>query len=84
MEGLSKKTTILLSPKLYKYLMRLARKKRVSLGSLIRTACEAQYGYLPIDERMKAVKEISALTLPVGSVSEMKSESVPHPEDLLQ
>ena len=41
---LSKKTTILLSPDLHQRLMRLAAARHVSLGELVRQACEKQVG----------------------------------------
>lgn len=81
---LSKKTTILLNPELHKCLTKLARKRKVSLGHLVREACEVQYGLSSSDEadRASAVRELAALDLPVETVEVMKAESVPDPEDL--
>ena len=44
MERLTKKTTILLQPELHRRLTRLAERRGTSLGELIRSACETQYG----------------------------------------
>jgi predicted transcriptional regulator len=77
---LTKKTTILLSPELHKRLSRLARSKGVSLGELIRTACSAQYGVIPTEERIAAVAALAGLSLPVGDVEDMERESVPSAE----
>jgi predicted DNA-binding protein len=80
---LSKKTTILFPPELHDRLVRLAARRGTSLGGLVREACEAQYGLVPEEERVAAVKELSALSLPVAPPPEMERESVPRPEDLL-
>jgi len=80
---LSKKTTILFPPDLHAQLSRLAARSGVSLGELVREACEQQYGLTPRQERLELVKKLAALSLPVGSCREMKEESVPEPEELL-
>ena len=80
---LSKKTTILLSPSLHDRLTRLAAHEGVSLGELIRRACERQYGLVSASERLLAARELAALSLPVGDVRRLKKESVVAPEDLL-
>ena len=80
---LSKKTTILFSPKLHKHLSRIAAQKRISMGELVRTACERQYGAVSKDERREAVRDLAALKLPVGDVQDMKKESVPRPEEII-
>lgn len=80
---LERKTTILFSPALHDHLKRVARKRKVSLGLLVREACEKEYGAPGAeDERLAAVKEIAALSLPVGTPQEMKSESVPTIDEL--
>lgn len=83
MENLTKKTTILLRPELHRRLTRLAEQRGSSLGELIRTACERQYGLGGSDERLRAARALAALHLPVGSPAEMKRESVPSPEEIL-
>ena len=80
---LSKKTTILFSPELYERLCRLAKQKGVSLGELVRSACEKQYGLASREDRLEAVRSLASLSLPVGEVREMKEESVPKPQDLV-
>ena len=44
---LSKKTTILLTPRLYKMLKGESEARKVSIGELIRAACVKQYGLPP-------------------------------------
>ena len=75
---LSQKTTILLSPALHERLVALARRRGVSMGHLIRQAVEAQYDLVDAEERMDAVRALSALSLPVGTPDEMKAESIPY------
>ena len=81
---LTKKTTILFPPELHKHLSRIAAQKRISLGELVRTACEKQYGAVSKDERREAVRELAALKLPVAGVQEMKKESVPRLEEIIR
>jgi hypothetical protein len=82
MERLSKKTTILLPPGLHQRLTRLAGQKRTSLGELVRSACEHEYGAVPVAEKLAAVRRMVGLALPVASVRRMKQESVPAAERL--
>lgn len=80
---LERKTTILFPPALHDHLKRVARQRKVSLGSLVREACEKEYGAPTLEEeRLSAVHQIGALALPVGTPGEMKRESVPSLEDL--
>jgi len=81
---LSKKTTILFPPDLHERLSRLAAQKGISLGELVRSACEKQYGIVSREDRLAAVRKLAALELPVGDPGEMKLESVPDPEELLR
>jgi len=80
---LSKKTTILLSPDLHARLTALGEQEGLSLGELVRRACERQYGLVSPTERLAAVTALEEMALPVGDVATMKQESVPPPEDLL-
>ena len=73
---LTKKTTILLPPRLHKQLTLLARERQVSVGHLIRFACQRQYGLASKEDRLKAVGELCRLELPVATVARMKKESV--------
>lgn len=74
---LSKKTTILLSYSQHKQLAELATASNTSIGHLIRSACSRVYGVRTIEERLKAVERMAAMSLPVGTVEEMEHESVP-------
>lgn len=78
---LSKKTTILFPPELHERLARIARRQGVSLGHLVRSACERAYGRISSEDRREALAELVALELPVGSPAEMEMESVPMPEE---
>ena len=62
---LSKKTTLLFSPQLHRRLTALAAKRGVSLGELVREACEAQFGIGATPERIDAARALAALALPV-------------------
>jgi hypothetical protein len=80
---LSKKATILFPPELYQELTQQARQLGVSLGELVRRACDAYRDRWSTDERLEAVRQLEALALPVGEPEQMKQESVPDPADLL-
>ena len=80
---LSKKTTILFSPSLHERLTQLASQRGVSLGELVRSACEREYGEASPEDRLAAVRELAAMRLPVGTPEEMARESLPAPEELM-
>ncbi len=80
---LSKKTTILFSPRLHRHLSDLAERRGVSLGELVREACATAYGIVDQDASVAAVESLTALRLPVGSPRDMKRESVPSAESLM-
>ena len=80
---LSKKTTILFTPEQHAHLARTARRRRTSVGDLIRKACEAQYGLQSDSDRLSAVAALGALELPVSTPAQMKRESLPPPDSLL-
>ena len=83
MEVTTRKTTILLTPALHERLASLARQRGVSMGHLIRSAVEAQYGLVDEESRVSAVQALGALALPIGAVEEMKAESDPYPREPL-
>ncbi len=83
MEKLTKKTTILLQPDLHRRLTHLADQQGTSLGELVRSACEKQYGIGRSEERMRAARAIAALELPVSEPAQMKRESQPKPNEVL-
>jgi hypothetical protein len=80
---LSKKTTLLFPPDLYRHLSRLARQRGVSVGELVRRACEEQYGMISRESRVAAVRELEAMSLPVSDPEQMEKESVPELENPL-
>ncbi len=80
---LTKKTTILFSPDLHDQLSRLARQLGTSLGELVRRACEAQYRLSSREDRLAAVRDLEAMSLPVSEPEEMKHESMPDPAELM-
>ena len=80
---LSKKTTILLPPRLHAHLKRLARQRGVSIGHLIREACATEYDYISKEDRLAAAEELANLDLPVASPRQMAKESVPDPDELM-
>lgn len=75
--------TILFPPDLHRHLSELAARLGVSLGDLVRKACEKQCGYSRGEDRFDAIERLGQLGLPVGEVDEMKRESVPDAEDLV-
>lgn len=80
---LSKKTTILFPPELHERLSRLAAQKGVSLGELVRRACEKHYGLMSTQARIEAVQALAKLNLPVADTRTMKEQSVPQPQELV-
>jgi hypothetical protein len=79
---LTKKTTVLFPPDLYRDLAQLARRQKSSVGELIRNACRTQYFLTTRAQRMAIVDEMAALHLPVGTPEEMERESVSTAEPL--
>jgi hypothetical protein len=80
---LSRKTTILFPPALHEQLARLAALRGVSMGDLVRRACEERYGHATREERVAAVRDLAALSLPISEPEQMAAESVSSPADLL-
>lgn len=85
MELTNKKTTILFSPSLHALLEKLAGERQTSIGDLVRTACERQYRTAAptVEEKLAALRRISALNLPVSDVATMKRQSVPKARALM-
>ncbi len=79
----TKKTTILFAPNVHARLTELAAQRGTSMGALVREACITQYGLVDHDTMVGAVTSLAALSLPVGTPSDMKRESVVDPADLL-
>ena len=74
MKGLTKKTTILFPPKLYKQLERVARQHGRSVGDLVRDAVETQYGSGGTAARLKALEILSRLAGPTGEPEELEEQ----------
>lgn len=74
MEQIEKKTTILLTPTLYKRLHKLSRILGKSMGQLLREAAEKQYFSAPSVEKMKIVRRMAEMNIPVGSPEEIEAE----------
>ena len=74
--GLTKKTTILFPEDLYDHLRKVAQSRRTSVGDLIRSACEKEYGLVSTDESLSAVESLGKLNLPAPSIEQMKAEIV--------
>ena len=74
MSGLTKKTTILFAPKIYRQLEHVAHERKTSVAHLIRLA--AIQCYLVPDQRTRteAVKAIAAMELPVADWPQMERE----------
>jgi hypothetical protein len=83
MEPARHKTTILLTSRLHARLTSLARQRGVSMGHLIRSAVQAQYGLVDPEERVAAVGALGELSLPVATPQAMKAESNPFSDDPL-
>jgi hypothetical protein len=73
--------TVVLSSDLHAFLATRAEQERKSISELVREACARQYGFASVEERLRAVEAMSRLNLPVGTVEEMKRESVRYPDD---
>ena len=80
---LSKKTTILFTPRLYNMLKSISKAHKRSIGELIRSACEKQYGPIPEIEVVRAIDCLSSMALPVDAPDVMKHESIPGPKEQL-
>ena len=79
---LTDKTTILLPAALHKHLKRIAARRKVSMGQLIRDACEEKYGLADREEREAVIESLQGLDLPVANPAEMKAQSVSPPKDI--
>ena len=80
---LAKKTTILFSPALRDFLTSQAIHRGLSLGKLVRTAREKQYGFTDPVRRIEVVSKLGALNLPIEDPRELKEQSVPSSDDLM-
>lgn len=74
MAGLTKKTTILFSPKIYGQLERIAKAQHTSVAQLIRLAAIQRYLLPDPKARREAVAAIAAMQLPVADWPTMERE----------
>ena len=79
---LSKKTTLLMTPDLHELLAVESQKTGRSMGDLIRSACERQYGGRSKVEKLARLDALFQLNLPVANVATMKQESIEEPRAL--
>ena len=73
-ERMTKKTTILFPPKLYKHLERVAHRQHRSVGDLVREAVAVQYGTDGVGARVKAIDALARVNAPVGEPEELEAE----------
>ena len=71
---LTKKTTILFPPKLYRQLERLAQQRKTSVATLVRQAAIQCYLLPDRTARLEAAKAIAAMNLPVADWPTMERE----------
>ena len=76
MNKMTKKTTILFTPKLYKHLESVARRQKRSVGELVRDAVEVPYGEGGVDARLRAVEAMSKLNASIGEPTELEDQIV--------
>lgn len=80
--ALTKKTIVLFPPELHRRLVRVAAERHTSLGELVRTACEREYGEPTQEEKLAALERMTRLRLPVSDPPQMERESVPNARKL--
>lgn len=76
MGRLAKKTTILFEPEEYERLQRVARRRKCSVGELIRSTLREQYLKADPVRRGEAARELAKLSLPVAGWEEMEEETI--------
>ncbi len=76
MSGLTKKTTILFPPKVYRQLERVAKKEGTSVAHLVRQAAIQRYLLADPTARLEALKALTSMQLPVADWEQMEREIV--------
>lgn len=76
MQTLTKKTTILFSPTMYRRLAQVARAQGMSVAHLIRQAAIQCYLLPDRRTRLEAAQALAAMALPVADWSTMEQEIV--------
>ena len=74
MSTMTKKTTILFPPKLYRQLEQLASRQGTSVAHLVRQAAIQRYLLPDRRTRLEAVRAIAAMNLPVSDWPQMERE----------
>lgn len=73
-DPINKKTTLFLSRSLYRKLVKLSKITEKSMGELLREAAEQQYFSAPSEKKIKIVREMATMQIPVGRPEEIESE----------
>lgn len=74
MPTMTKKTTILFPPKMYRQLERVAKRQGTSVAHLVREAAIQRYLLSDRKERLEALKALTAMQLPVADWPTMERE----------
>jgi len=69
-----KKTTLLFEEDVYEKLKEKSRRRKVSIGGLVREAVAAYYGIKNKEEKRKALDRLKSLNLPVADYESMEKE----------
>ena len=75
-ERMTKKTTILFPPGLYKEIEDEARQQGRSVGELVREAAMIRYGSGGVSARVAAVERIAALDDDIGDPEQLEDEII--------
>jgi Ribbon-helix-helix protein, copG family. len=76
MSTLSRRINILLSPEQFNRLDTIAKARGTSIGALIRDAVEKLYFQSDEEEKLRAVRALASLDLPVSGWEQMERESM--------
>jgi Ribbon-helix-helix protein, copG family len=76
MATLSRRVQVLLSSEQYRRLEGLANAEGISVGALVRRAIDRLQGNPRQTKRLRAVRRIAAMSLPVGEWEQMERESL--------
>ncbi|MBI4743453.1 MAG: hypothetical protein HY776_01270 [Actinobacteria bacterium] len=76
MGTLNKRTQVLFAKDKYAFLERIARKKKKSVGALIREAVEEKYLKKESKEKEEIIKRLSKMNLPVSDWESMEEEII--------
>ncbi len=73
-ERMTKKTTILFPPTLYKHLERVARRQNRSVGDLVREAVVVHYGADGAAARVQRIDALARVNAPSGEPEQLEAE----------